>query len=194
METATTAELMIIAVAATETFDTMSNQPLTESEIYTLLATGRTSLLEATTRRLAGIVDDRRTVLLLSSSHRRFYEDIGRSRPSSLLVEQPANQGTAVGMAFALGRIRQTDRHAVVGFFPSDHHYAHVSAFHEATSTAYRIAAQHPDRLVLIRESRAAVCRQMSHRPSSPLRRAIMARVQRLHRACLPLPHRPRQT
>jgi mannose-1-phosphate guanylyltransferase len=37
-----------------------------------------------------------------------------------------------------------------VGFFPSDHHYSDVSAFREAVSTAYRVAAWHRDRLVLV--------------------------------------------
>jgi mannose-1-phosphate guanylyltransferase len=111
---------------------------------------GGKTLLEETTGRLAGMVDDRRTLLLLSASHRRFYADLAQSRQPALLAEQPGNLGTAVGMAFALGRIRQTDRDAVVGFFPSDHHYADVTAFREAVSTAYRVAASHRDRLALV--------------------------------------------
>ena len=111
---------------------------------------GGKTLLDDTTERLAGMVDDRRTVFLLSASHRRFYADLAQSRLPALLAEQPANLGTAVGMAFALGRIRQADRDAVVGFFPSDHHYSDVSAFREAVSTAYRVAASHRDRLALV--------------------------------------------
>jgi mannose-1-phosphate guanylyltransferase len=111
---------------------------------------GRLTLLEETRHRLAGIVDDRRTVLLVSSSHRRHYEELRQSRPLSLLIEQPANQGTAVAMAYALGRVRQADRDAVVGFFPSDHHYTDLGRFREATAAAYRIAAQERDRLVLV--------------------------------------------
>jgi mannose-1-phosphate guanylyltransferase len=110
----------------------------------------RLTLLDETRHRLAGIVDDRRTAVLVSASHRRHYEDLRQTRSASLLIEQPANQGTAVAMAFALGRVRQADRDAVVGFFPSDHHYTDVGRFREATSAAYRVAAQQRDRLVLV--------------------------------------------
>jgi len=111
---------------------------------------GRMTLLDETLHRLTGIVDDRRTALLVSTAHQRYYESLRASRPASLLVEQPRNNGTAVGMTFALGRVRRADRDAVVGFFPSDHHYADLSMFREATAAAYRIAAQNRDRLVLV--------------------------------------------
>lgn len=111
---------------------------------------GPTTLLDETLHRLAGIVEDRRTAWLVSAAHRRYYEPLRLTRPQSLLVEQPANNGTAVGMTFALGRIGQFDRDPVVGFFPSDHHYADMSMFRSAVAAAYRIAAQNRDRLVLV--------------------------------------------
>jgi mannose-1-phosphate guanylyltransferase len=111
---------------------------------------GHKTLLDETIHRLTGIVDARRTAVLVSAAHQRYYESLRATRPPGLIIEQPVNNGTALGMTFALGRIRRTDRDAVVGFFPSDHHYADLSVFREATSAAYRIAAQHPDRLVLV--------------------------------------------
>jgi len=111
---------------------------------------GSTTLLDQTLHRLSGIVEDRRTALLVSSAHRRYYEPLRANRPASLFVEQPANNGTAVGMTFALGRVRQVDRDAVVGFFPSDHHYTDVGMFRTAVAAAYRIAARNRDRLVLV--------------------------------------------
>jgi mannose-1-phosphate guanylyltransferase len=82
--------------------------------------------------------------------HRRYYEPLRANRPLSLMIEQPANNGTAVAMTFALGRVSRIDRDPVVGFFPSDHHYADLSMFRSAVAAAYRIAAQHRDRLVLV--------------------------------------------
>ena len=111
---------------------------------------GPNTLLEDTRQRLAGVVDDKQTVLLLSTKHRRFYVELSQSRPPSLMVEQPANQGTGAAVAFALGRIRRADRDAVVAFFPSDHHYTNVGAFRRAVAAAYRIASQQWDRLVLL--------------------------------------------
>jgi len=111
---------------------------------------GPSTLLDETLRRLNGIVEDRRTALLVSAAHRRYYEPLRIARPQSLIIEQPANNGTAVGMTFALGRVRQIDRDAVVGFFPSDHHYADMSMFRSAVAAAYRIAARNRDHLVLV--------------------------------------------
>jgi len=111
---------------------------------------GPMTMLEETRQRLAGVVDDSRTVLMLSKIHRRFYADLAQSRPPSLMVEQPASQGTGVAMAFALGRIRRADRDAVVAFFPSDHYYSNVGAFRRAVAAAYRIASEQWDRLVLV--------------------------------------------
>ena len=111
---------------------------------------GRLTLLEETAQRLKGLADDRRTMVLVTASHRAFYQDLARNFWPGAFAEQPANLGTAVGMAFALGRVRRTDRDAVVAFFPSDHHYANVGAFREAVSAAFRAASQQRDRLVLV--------------------------------------------
>jgi len=111
---------------------------------------GPRTLIDDTRDRLAGVVDDKQTVLMLSMRHRRYYKELSQSRPPSLMVEQPASQGTGLAIAFALGRIRRADRDAVVAFVPSDHHYTNVGAFRRAMAAAYRIAAQQWDRLVLV--------------------------------------------
>jgi len=111
---------------------------------------GPMTMIDETRQRLAGVVDDRQTVLMLSKSHRRFYADLAQSRPPSLMVEQPASQGTGAAMAFALGRICRADRDAVVAFFPSDHYYSNVGAFRVAVAAAYRVASEQWDRLVLV--------------------------------------------
>lgn len=111
---------------------------------------GPTTLLDETLQRLAGIVEDRRIALLVSAAHQRYYEPLRTNRPQSLMIEQPSNNGTAVGITFALGRVRQMDREAVVGFFPSDHHYTDMGMFRSAVAAAYRIAAHARNRLVLV--------------------------------------------
>jgi mannose-1-phosphate guanylyltransferase len=110
---------------------------------------GRT-LVDDTINRLAPIVDSARMALLLTRDHERHYEALRASRPASLMLEQPANRGTGIGMAFGIGRIRRRDPDAVVGFFPADHHYQDVAAFGRAVSMAYLLAALTPDRLVLV--------------------------------------------
>jgi len=57
--------------------------------------------------------------------------------------------GVTAGMVLALGQIRRSDRDAVIGFFPSLAHAAHLAQFDWARQRAYEVAAEHPRRLVV---------------------------------------------
>lgn len=85
------------------------------------------TLVEETRSCRTGALDDLRTLLLVGS----------------------ARHGAEIGMALALGRIRRTDRNAVVGFFPSLQHLAGAGKFEQAVSLAYQVAAQNHTRLIL---------------------------------------------
>jgi mannose-1-phosphate guanylyltransferase len=113
------------------------------------LLTGQT-LLEETRQRLSLLVDGTRTTILVSRQHAKFYEYLKRERPAARLIEQPSNRATAVAIALALGCVKRLQPDAVVGFFPSDHHYTRVGAFAQIVSTAYLSAELLPDRLVLV--------------------------------------------
>jgi mannose-1-phosphate guanylyltransferase len=68
----------------------------------------------------------------------------------SLVIAQPTNRGTVVGMIIALVQIMQADRNAFVGFFPCDHYYADDESFRSIVRSATAGAEQFPESLVIV--------------------------------------------
>ncbi|HXT69463.1 MAG TPA: sugar phosphate nucleotidyltransferase [Vicinamibacterales bacterium] len=131
-------------------------QPLTQllsgdsrpKQFCRLLA--RQTLLGATRSRLCQIVAPEHTLYVVNDQHRLFYKDeLGDVRQQNL-IEQPANRGTAPAVLYALARLRRMDPEAVVGFFPADHHFDNVSAFHRVVAGAYWAAREDPTRVVMV--------------------------------------------
>ena len=108
------------------------------------------TLLTSTRMRLVGHVAPQRTLAVVTRHHERFYRDELAEMAPHQLIEQPTNRGTAVAIVYALARIIRTDANAVVGLFPSDHHYDNESAFLQAVGGAYRLASCDPHRVVLL--------------------------------------------
>jgi len=111
---------------------------------------GQYTLLASTRMRLVANVAPQRTLAVVTRHHEPFYRDELSGTPATLLIEQPGNRGTAVAIVYALSRIARSDPHAVIGLFPSDHHYENESAFRRATAAAYTLASCEPSRLVLL--------------------------------------------
>jgi mannose-1-phosphate guanylyltransferase len=112
--------------------------------------TGGETLLEQTRRRVARIVSGTQTLLLLTRTHERYYADEVREVPSSCLLIQPHNHGTAPAIAYGLTRLRQMDPQGFVAFFPSDHHFANDEAFVAHTDFAFAQARSYPERVILL--------------------------------------------
>ncbi|HEX5215194.1 MAG TPA: sugar phosphate nucleotidyltransferase [Vicinamibacterales bacterium] len=111
---------------------------------------GQHTLLASTRMRLAGTAAPQRTLAIVTRHHEPFYRDELAAMPATLLIEQPGNRGTAVAIIYALSRIARSDPRAVIGLFPSDHHYENESAFQRATAAAYALASCEPSRLVIL--------------------------------------------
>jgi hypothetical protein len=76
----------------------------------------------------------------------------GHGLRTCLLVDGSSggnSRGVAAGIVLALGQIRRTNRDAVVGFFPSLGHAAHLAQFDWALHRAYDVASERPGRLVV---------------------------------------------
>ena len=112
--------------------------------------TGGETLLKQTRRRVARIISGSRTVLMLTRTHERYYADEVTEVPSSCLLIQPHNHGTALAITYALTRLRQMDPHGIVTFFPSDHHFANHEAFITHIDFAFAQAVSHPERVILL--------------------------------------------
>ncbi len=111
---------------------------------------GSESLLQQTRRRVSHILPQCQTLVALTRTHERFYADEVSDMPSSNLLIQPHNKGTAPAILYSLMRVREMDQEAIVAFFPSDHHIEDDQAFAANIETAFVEAASRPNSVVLL--------------------------------------------
>jgi mannose-1-phosphate guanylyltransferase len=112
--------------------------------------TGTDTLLKQTRRRVSRMIAVSQTLLVMTRIHERYYDNEVKGVPSSCLLIQPRNHGTAPAIVYSLTRLRQMDPHALVAFFPSDHHFANDDAFVAHIGVAFTQAQSHPERVILL--------------------------------------------
>jgi len=107
---------------------------------------GGETLLAQTRRRVGRMIEPQHTLLVVTKNHECFYADQLADTPSRSLLIQPRNRGTAPAILYSLFHLRESDPSAVVGFFPSDHHFvddealiAHVDSAFEAAESSGRV-------------------------------------------------------
>ena len=111
---------------------------------------GGRSLLEQTTQRISRAICPERTVYVLLSSHEHFYSKELRNVAPARMVVQPCNRGTLPAILSSLINIVRQDKNAVVGFFPSDHHYAEEERFISGVDLAFKAAESNPETVILL--------------------------------------------
>lgn len=111
---------------------------------------GRNTLLASTRARLARVIPFHQTMFVLVETHRLYYEPELADVQFSRVVVQPGNKGTSAAIIYALLRTCRLDKEAVVGFFPTDHHYQDEQAFTRAVKAAYRVARRSRDSLIVL--------------------------------------------
>src|SRR5580658_10396122 len=111
---------------------------------------GAESLLRQTRARLDPLFPGDRQVFVVSDAHERYYSEELADAKGSLVIAQPMNRGTAVGVIAALVRIMETDPDAVVGFFPCDHYYSNDESFRSIIRSATASAEEFPRSLVIV--------------------------------------------
>jgi mannose-1-phosphate guanylyltransferase len=89
-------------------------------------------------------------MFVVVEAHRRYFEPELDDVQASRVVVQPGNRGTLAAIVYALLRTCRLDKEAVVGFFPTDHHYQDEWAFTRAVEAAYRVARRSRDSLILL--------------------------------------------
>jgi mannose-1-phosphate guanylyltransferase len=112
--------------------------------------TGGQTLLDQTLGRVAGLIDESRTLIMLTQTHERFYSTQLRDVPRSRLLVQPHNHGTAPAIAYSLMRLHELDPNGEVAFFPSDHHFADDEAFRANIELAFTHGETDPQCVVLL--------------------------------------------
>jgi len=78
---------------------------------------------------------------MLTRAHEPFYADQVAGMPSTSMLIQPSNRGTAPAILYSLMRLREMDPKGVVAFFPSDHYFSDDDAFVRQIDSAYALAA-----------------------------------------------------
>jgi len=111
---------------------------------------GKETLLQQTQRRISGLLPRLRTLLVLTGTQEAFYADQLDGIPSSEVLIQPSNRGTAPAIVYSLLRLHEMDRQGIVAFFPSDHHFSDDEAFVRHMEAAYAAAASRPERVILL--------------------------------------------
>ena len=111
---------------------------------------GHETLLQQTQRRISRLVQPSQTLLVLTKTHEPFYAAEAAGIPSSRLLIQPSNQGTAPAILYSLLRLREVDPEGVVAFFPSDHHFSDDEAFTVHVDSACGAAESRPGIVILL--------------------------------------------
>jgi mannose-1-phosphate guanylyltransferase len=110
---------------------------------------GQCTLLELTRQRAQRSIPQDQTLVALTRSHSRFYEDDLAVRLGRNIV-QPGNRGTAPPLLYSLLTIAQTDPDALVAVLPCDHHYSDEAAFDLVLESAFDAAHAWRDFVVLV--------------------------------------------
>lgn len=111
---------------------------------------GAETLLDQTLRRVEQIVTPDRTFSVVTKAHERFYPARRAGVRSEGILAQPLNRGTGPAVVYSLVRLHRIDPLAVVGFFPSDHHFTDDEAFGNCARQAFESAESRPDTVILL--------------------------------------------
>jgi mannose-1-phosphate guanylyltransferase len=111
---------------------------------------GTDSLLRQTRARLDPLFSRDRQVFVVSCAHQKYYSSELADAQDALVIAQPMNRGTAVGIIIALVQVMRADPEAIVGFFPCDHHYSDDESFRSLVRSAAAGAEQFPGSLVIV--------------------------------------------
>jgi mannose-1-phosphate guanylyltransferase len=111
---------------------------------------GGSTLLDQTRSRVALSVSPSQTLFVVTEKHRRFYQPLAQSVSQNLLIEQPANKGTAPAILYALLRVAAKSPKAIVALFPSDHYFADDEEFMAHVDLAFDAAQVQPQTVTLL--------------------------------------------
>lgn len=111
---------------------------------------GNETLLEQTRRRVALTIAPKRTLVVLTRRHERFYAPLLADVPPGHLIIQPANRGTSPAILYGVLRLATMAPTDPVALFPSDHYVSDDEAFMTHVGTAVEAVRMRPDLVVLL--------------------------------------------
>ncbi|HEU4506611.1 MAG TPA: sugar phosphate nucleotidyltransferase [Pyrinomonadaceae bacterium] len=111
---------------------------------------GGSTLLDQTRRRVARSVNPSQTFIVVTQKHQRFYKSLAQEISPDLLLQQPANKGTAPAILYALLRLAAKSPNAKVALFPSDHFFTDDEQFMSHVDSAFDAAQFTPQTVTLL--------------------------------------------
>jgi len=111
--------------------------------------TGTRSMFQHTVDRADALAGPDRRVTVIARDHLPQVLSQLAGRGTGILLPQPADRGTALGVFAALSLIRARDPEAVVALFPSDHFLHTEVRFVELMRLAVAAVRRRPDRVLL---------------------------------------------
>ncbi len=111
---------------------------------------GGQTLLEQTRRRVSRSVLPHQTFIVVTQKHHRFYESLAHETAPELLLQQPANKGTAPAILYSLLRVAAKSPKAMVALFPSDHYFADDELFMSHIDSAFETVQSRPEMVTLL--------------------------------------------
>lgn len=111
---------------------------------------GSRSMVQHTLDRASSFVPRERTILIIRDGHRHFLDEALNGDRPGLIIEQPADRGTAAAVFVALAHVLNQDAGATVLIMPSDHFVHPEERFVRYAARACLLAAHLHGHMVLI--------------------------------------------
>ncbi|MEK0451341.1 MAG: hypothetical protein RL088_3609 [Verrucomicrobiota bacterium] len=103
---------------------------------------GEETLLEATLRRLDGLVPSKNILILTNADQEAGVRKLAKSLPAENIVAEPAKRDTAAAIALGVGWVAARDAQATMIVLPADHLIKDVAGFQKTLRTAAAAARQ----------------------------------------------------
>src|SRR6186997_1502750 len=100
------------------------------------------TLLEATLRRLEGLVPSENILILTNAEQVDGVRAVAKALPAENIVAEPAKRDTAAAIALGVGWVAARQPTATMAVLPADHLIQDVSGFQETLKTAAHLAAR----------------------------------------------------
>jgi mannose-1-phosphate guanylyltransferase len=129
--------VLILAGGSGERFWPLSRRACPK-QLLSLFSTE--TLLEATLRRLDGLVPPENILILTNAEQIDGVRAIARSLPAENIVAEPAKRDTAAAIALGVGWVAARQPHATMAVLPADHLIQDVAGFQKTVRTAAELA------------------------------------------------------
>ncbi|MEA3138140.1 MAG: mannose-phosphate guanylyltransferase [Gammaproteobacteria bacterium] len=111
---------------------------------------GGASLLQDALQRAAAVAELPQLCTVVTEEHRRWWTPVLSHLPTSNIIVQPQNRGTAFGILLPLLRIAERDPDATVVLLPADHYVRDEHLMAASLRRAAKLAVADPDRIYLL--------------------------------------------